>query len=175
MKNEIKFMELMTGLGELFDKTISDPLKNIYWKILEPFPDEDCEKAFNQIIATCKFFPKPVEFLEILRGRSEDDSTRAWILVDEAMRKHGNYSSLDFGEPKIHRIVEMLGGWDYLGTITEEEWKWKRKEFESLYQAIKRPDGPDWVIGICEKANEPRGFESPKLISLAEKKQKLLK
>jgi len=174
MKDEIKFKEFMAGIGIIFDKDISDNIASIYWNILEPFPDEDCEKAFNQIIATCKFFPKPVEFLEILRGRSEDDSTRAWILVDEAMRKHGNYSSLDFGEPKIHRIVEMLGGWDYLGTLTEEDWKSKRKEFESLYQAIKRPDGPDRVIGICEKANEPRGFESPKLISLAEKKQNLL-
>jgi len=174
MKDEIKFKEFMAGIGVIFDKDISDNLASVYWKIFEPFSDEDCENAFNQIITTCKFFPKPVEFLEILRGRSDDNSIRAWILVDEAMRKHGNYASIDFGEPKIHRIVEILGGWDYLGTLTEEEWKWKRKEFESLYQAIKRPDGPDRVIGICEKANESRGFESPKLISLADKKQKLI-
>ena len=40
MKNEKMFKEWMSLFGEMFDKEISDLLKTAYWKVFEPFSDE---------------------------------------------------------------------------------------------------------------------------------------
>ena len=60
MTDKTKFREFMAGLGEVFDKKISDTLSSVYWKSLLPFDDETCIEMFERIISTCKFFPKPV-------------------------------------------------------------------------------------------------------------------
>ncbi len=167
MKDKKKFAEYMTLLGELFDKEISPLLRDTYWKVLDGFDDVECERAFQETIKTCKFFPKPVELLEVINGTEADKAVEAWAKVDKAMREIGNYDSVDFGDRKIHKCIEMLGGWDYLGTLTESDWKWKRKEFESLYHGIKSEDGPDYIPGLAEKNNallgrvELKGYELP--------------
>jgi hypothetical protein len=166
MKNKKMFSNYMTMIGEIFDKAISKPLLEIYWETLKPFLDGECEDAFKKIIATSKFWPKPADFLDILQGNNEEKAVQAWAMVDEAMRKHGNYVSLDFGDPKIHRCIELLGGWDYLGTLTEEEWKWKRKEFKSAYKALPNDQGPEHIAGLIEKDNSVRGYDSGKIITL---------
>jgi len=40
MKDDRKYKEYMTVLGELFDKPISELLISVYWKTLQPFDDE---------------------------------------------------------------------------------------------------------------------------------------
>lgn len=153
MKNKKKFSELMSLLSLTFDKEISKPLNDVYWTILKNYDDESCEKAFMACLTGCRFFPKPAELLEAMQANQGDKAVEAWAKVDKAMREIGNYDSVDFGDRKIHKCIEMLGGWDYLGTLTEADWKWKRKEFESLYQGIKSEDGPDYIPGLAEKNN----------------------
>jgi hypothetical protein len=74
MKNEIKFKEYMTMLCELHDKILSDMMKDLYWKVLEPFTDEECERAFKELIYSTRFFPKPVDLIEILQGKKTGSS-----------------------------------------------------------------------------------------------------
>lgn len=178
MKNKKMFMEYMTLLGEIHDKEISDTLKNVYWKALQHFTDEECKKAFDNFILTSKFFPKPAHFNEVIRGiDNSDPAIEAWARVDEAMRKYGSYISLNFNNPKIHKCIELLGGWEYLGGLSEDDWKWKRKEFETAYRGMRSNDGPTHVTGTIEKDNLLRGYgdETFSVISLPDKlKEKLL-
>ena len=167
MQNKKRFSELMGLLSLTFDKEITKPLNDVYFAILKNYDDESCEKAFMECLTGCKFFPKPAELLEAMNGAETDKATEAWAKVDKAMREIGNYDSVDFGDRKIHKCIEILGGWDYLGTLTEADWKWKRKEFESLYKGIQSADGPDYIPGLAEKNNallgrvELKGYELP--------------
>jgi hypothetical protein len=151
----------MTALAEVFDKEITETLFSVYWKVLEPFRDDESIQALNKCLTSCRFFPKPADLLESLQGKEEDRATQAWEIVDRAMRTQGNYVSVDFGDSRIHQAIEMLGGWSYLGTITEDEWKWKRKEFESAYRALQGNGGLDHVSGLIEQENAPRGYKVP--------------
>jgi hypothetical protein len=137
MKDEIKFKEYMTLICELHDKVLSDMMKDLYWKVLDPFMDEQCEAAFKEIIYSSKFFPKPVDFLEILKGKKTDRATEAWIEVLGAVKHIGNYESV--------RLTSTL--------LTDEE-KWKQKEFERLYQVMeRRGNHPTYLPGTCEMQN----------------------
>lgn len=174
MKNKKKFRELMAALAEVFDKETTETLLAVYWQVLEPFSDEQAIQALNRCLVSCRFFPKPADLLESLQGKEEDRATQAWELVDKTMRQVGNYQSINFGDPKIHRAIEMLGGWPYLGTLDESEWKWKRKEFESAYRAIQGHSGPSQVAGLIEQSNSPLGYEVPAPIQIVPNNRKLL-
>jgi hypothetical protein len=155
MKDEIKFKEYMTLICELHDKVLSDMMKDLYWKVLDPFMDEQCEAAFKEIIYSSKFFPKPVDFLEILKGKKTDRATEAWIEVLGAVKHIGNYESVRFADPVIHSVLQVMGGWERLAsTLLTDEEKWKQKEFERLYQVMeRRGNHPTYLPGTCEMQN----------------------
>lgn len=155
MRNELKFKEYMTMLCEIHDKTLSDTMRDLYWKILEPYTDEQCEKAFKDAVYFNKFFPKPADLIEILSGDKKDRATEAWVEVLGSIRSIGNYESVRFSNPVIHSVIQVMGGWDNLAaTMLVDEEKWKQKEFEKLYHVMeRRGNHPDYLPGTCEMQN----------------------
>ena len=161
MRDEIKFKEYLTALCELHDKTISKLLTDLYWKILEPFTDEECEAAFKELIYSSRFFPKPAEFREILCGKKEHQATAAWIEVLNAVARIGNYKSVKFSDPVIHSVIKVMGGWPQLCTMESKDEKWKQKEFERLYEVISSWKGnhTEYLPGTHEMENNRLGHE----------------
>jgi hypothetical protein len=157
MKNEIKFKEYMTMLCELHDKILSDMMKDLYWKVLEPFNDEQCEDAFKELIYSNRFFPKPADFMEILQGKKQDQATMAWLDVLGAVKAVGNYKSVKFSNPAIHSVINAMGGWPQLCMMESKDEKWKQKEFERLFEVISFHKGthPAYLPGTFENTNTP--------------------
>lgn len=160
MKDETKFKEFLTALCEIHDKNMSQLLTRLYWETLSPFDDEACESAFKELIFTAKFFPKPAEFMELLRGKKQDIAAIAWVEVVKTLKHTGTYESVQFADPVIHSVIDAMGGWIKLGEMVEDEEKWRAKEFERLYSIMDhRGNHPQYLIGICERDNGANGFE----------------
>jgi hypothetical protein len=160
MKDEVKFKEYVAALCEIHDKTISSLRMSLYWKTLEPFSDEECERAFKELIFSSKFFPKPAHFIELLRGKKEDQATRAWVKVLNAVKRYGNYVSIRFDDPIVHSVVCAMGGWPQLGLMKIEEEKWRQREFERLYEVLSQEgEHPEYLPGICEIENSAKGYD----------------
>lgn len=162
MRDETKFKEYLTALCEIHDKQISPLLASLYWKVLEPFTDEECEKAFKALIYKSRFFPKPVEFIETIKGTTGDRATTAWLEVLETVARVGHYQSVRFDDPVIHAVIEAMGGWVRLaGDMKADEEKWKQKEFERLYGIFirnPRDKHPQYLPGLCEITNAAEGY-----------------
>ena len=162
MKDKVKFKEFMVGLGLIFDKDIPAPLSSIYWKTLQPYTDQECEKTFNRLISTCKFFPKPAEFLEILKGTTEDNGIQAWQKVMGILGRGGK-SADDY---QIDKAVNALGGWSYLGQQTYDELKWTEKRFREHYEVISERElieYPPEVEALLERPKPEIDIEQLKL------------
>ncbi len=162
MTNIKRFREMMMILGEIHDRKITGLILDIYWKVLEPFHDDQCLQAFSTLLKTMKFFPKPAEFLELLEARKEDEATAAWMVVVNAVRRIGNYQSVAFPDPVTHSAIEAMGGRVNLGLVEEKDLTWKRREFERLYQVLARNGHnghPRYLPGIHELQNGARGYE----------------
>lgn len=161
MRDEIKFKEYLATLCELHDRTMSKLLTDLYWKVLEPFSDEECEAAFKEIIYENKFFPKPADFRDILLGKKANKATLAWLEVLNSVARIGNYQSVKFDDPAIHSVINAMGGWPQLCMMEKSEEKWKQKEFERLYDVISARAGkhPDYLVGTCEQENFKTGHE----------------
>lgn len=160
MKNERLFREYMVALSEVHGKVISALLHSIYWKTLEPYTDEECEQAFKELTLSSRFFPKPADFIEVLRGKADDQATRAWIMAIETVRRVGPYQSIRFADPVIHGVLKFMGGWSAAGDWSKDELKWKQKEFERLYAIMaKGGNHPDYLPGVHEIDNAANGYE----------------
>jgi len=161
MRDEIKFKEYLATLCELHDRTMSKLLTDLYWKVLEPFSDEECEEAFKLIIYDSKFFPKPADFREVLLGKKANKATESWLEVLGAVSKIGNYQSVKFDNPVVHSVINAMGGWPQLCMMEKADEKWKQKEFERLYEVISSRNGnhPEYLIGTHEQENFRTGQE----------------
>ena len=170
MKNFTRFQEQMMLIGEVHGRQISQPLLDLYWKVLEPFPDEQCEIAFKRVLLDGRFFPKPVDFLEVLQGKKENQATEAWLKVLNAVKRVGTYQSVSFDDKAIHSVIDVMGGWEQLCTMKTEDEKWKEKEFEKLYSVItSRPSDnhPQYLPGTVEMSNAVTGHHDRKIEIIA--------
>lgn len=174
MKDKVKFMEYMTLFGEIHKTEVTDVIKNAYWKTLKPYTDQECIRVFEAIYSELKWFPKPPDFLERLRGDKKDQGILAWEKVYKTITGVGHYNSVKFDDPIIHSCIELMGGWVQLCEITNSEVKWKQKEFLELYLTMskKNPEQhPKYLPGTIEINNGARGYKVPDVIMVGDKKK----
>ena len=150
MNNKSEFKEFMAGAGEIFNKQITPIISKMYWKVLEPFTDEQCRKAFNLVIEKCKFFPKPAELIEFIVGspkqikQSQDD--KALVIANEIIAHLNISGSRVFPklDDKIAKYL-MTKRWPYYewaSTVLESELKWWIKEFCEAYKSYSAREVP---------------------------------
>lgn len=162
MEHRENFTKFIMAICEMFDREMSQFLVRIYWEALKPFTDSECEIAFNEILVSSRFFPKPIDIIEAIRGSSDVNAAKAWIKVENTVKRIGTYDSVKFDDPVIHSCIEAMGGWISLGQVPENELKWKQKEFERLYTIMAGKGGPhpEYLVGKIELENSARGFRN---------------
>lgn len=174
MKNQKLFKKFMAAIGELFDKEVTGVLSDVYWKALEPYTDQQCESAFNRVILSSRFMPKPVDIIEAIRGNNTDRATSAWIDVLKTVRRVGTWESVKFADPVIHACIEHMGGWTELGNMKIDDEKWKQKEFEKLYPIMEaRGKFPEHLPGKFEIENSANGYLTGELVMIGFEEEKL--
>lgn len=176
------FSALMAGVGELYGKTISATLTNIYWRTLKCYDIEDVQRAFNAHIHNpdCgQFFPKPADIVRFIEGSGETRALFAWTIVEKAIQQVGIYQSVVFDDPLIHAVLEDMGGWVKLCTMTHAEMPFRANEFQKRYLGfvLKKPNRyPRYLCGIIESENTKNGYacEAPLLLGDASKAEEVM-
>lgn len=132
--DKIEFARILSGLSEIRGKALSKSAMAMYWLALSGWEMEDFRQAAKHLLSTCQFMPTPYDF-EQLRKSSQETSGEAWARVRQAIRHryHGASTSLD---PKIDKIVGIMGGWDRLGMTNSDEMHFREKRFAELWDEI---------------------------------------
>lgn len=178
-----KFTMLMAGIGELYGKTISSQLIDIYWQVLRKYDLIDVQNAFQSHVKNpdCgQFFPKPADIIRFIEGNGESKALMAWAKAERAMIQIGRYQSVVFDDPLIHSVIEDMGGWVKFCAMKNEQMPFVANEFQKRYMGyvIKNPERhPKYLWGISECDNTKNGFlvEPPILIGDPEKAKEVLK
>ena len=144
MINEKVFFEIMTALGEIFDKKLSDTVLEFYYKTLSQKMDTNQFKKVASIwIEKGKFFPKPAELLQLLDEIEGSQAERAWLQVLEEIERVGITGSPNFKDPVIYAVVQAMGGWENLCNMPVDRQPFYMKDFVNLYTTYK--DKPDII------------------------------
>ncbi len=151
-----RFIFVMAALGEASNQGPGEFKIRIYAEALKEKSIDEIEHAAWGLIRsrTLASFPKVGELLEFIGGGKSDDlAVIALDKVEKAMRTHGMYRSLVFDDPLIHATIYSMGGWPKICGMTQDEWKWQRKDFEKIYKAFctSNPETPPRLSGIVEK------------------------
>lgn len=127
------FTQALTGLAMALDREIETPMLLAYWSAIKHLSLDEFESTCVRCLQRMRFFPKPVEFLEMAGGKTPDGQAMdAWPAVLAALR-----SSSYPADPAAAEAVRNMGGPKQLGA-SDEEWLavWGRKQFEEIYKNI---------------------------------------
>jgi len=155
-------------LAEAFGRKVSEKTLQAYEWGLDGLTVQQIQRAAARAIRECKFFPVPAELRELAgEGNAESRALTAWEEFSRAVTRIGAYRNPDFSNSTINATVRSLGGWEYVCSLTIEEFdKWLRKDFLKTYEAYDRR-------GVSEESGLPLiGFidrENGVLASTAER------
>jgi hypothetical protein len=156
-----RFLTVLTGVSDYYGKPLSEGVQQLYWQGLVQYDIEAVEKALwahTQNPDSGQYMPKIADIVKMLQGSTADSALQAWSKVDRAVRSVGNYRSVVFEDPLIHRVITEMGGWIQFGTKTEDEWPFVRNEFVNRYRGYRMrgetPEYPPVLIGISEASNQ---------------------
>lgn len=164
-KDMEKFAAILTGIGEVYSKTISAPLISIFWNSLKNYDIDVVEDAVQRHVNnpdTGQYMPKPADIIRMIEGGSKDAAAIAWSKFDEALRHIGTYQDVRFDDPIIMRVVHDMGGWVGFGDKLEDEWPFVANDFKARYTAYRARraafDFPKLLIGRAGGYNRSNGF-----------------
>jgi len=178
-----QFRELMSGVHDFYGRDLSEFALSVWWGAMRPYDLGTVRDAMSRHVVdpdAGQFMPKPADIVRMVGGRSIDAAQTAWSKVDAAVRRVGNYASVAFDDPVIHRVISDMGGWVLLGSKGDGDWPFIAKEFENRYRGYRmrgdRPDYPPILVGIADAHNAQAGFkaEPPVLIGNVEKAQAVM-
>lgn len=185
--NKIEFRDIFALLCETYGKEPTKVLMSAYYMVLEDLTVEEFKSAIKSILVSRKYnsMPLPADILECVNGSADDNALIALKVLENEMARSGAYNSVCFKDRNIMTAVSNMGGWIGLCRTTDDEWKFKKKEFLDLYKALsKSPNRLNEVAylkGLNEHNNRNNGFdddadnEDVKLIGFDEVKNKTVK
>jgi len=163
MLNKSKFINIMTGLCEVYGKTPSEFIYDIYYNIFKDYSLNQVNNAINDCVKEHKYntLPKPAEILEYIEGSKDDKAMIAWIKVKEALDKADYYQSVEFDDPVISHCIKALDGWMNFCNMTmlKKDMPFVEKRFMDLYRLFLKLEvkGPVKLIGFAETKNRDSG------------------
>lgn len=165
MKEANRFRALMTGLGELYGKEITQGLSDMYWAALSDYSDQEVDAAIKRGIRKWRCvnrIPSPAEIIEEIMGTASDQSLAAWEQLQAGVHRAGTYQSVHFEDGKMGRVIQLLGGWEAVCQWPMSELQYRRKEFMDAYKALPAQKNGMTLAGLCDRQNAALGYaEAP--------------
>lgn len=151
-------------LSEYFEAQPSAGLTEVYYQAFKHWEYEDFKKGCERVMdkRVYKGLPKIPEIKEAIYGNLEDRAALAYHTMINALKRVGSWQTVIFEDGAIGQAIDAMGGWEYVNNITIDEWKFRRKDFESLYIAhTNRGDTkPFTCFGLFDKINGTSGHIS---------------
>jgi hypothetical protein len=153
----------VVALCEAFGRTATEATIGAYDIGLRGLTDSQVTAATGLALQRCKFMPVPAELRELAVGAGqsyEGMAERAFLVLDNAVRRHSDMVSINFADGLLNATVRVLGGWPVLhedAMTTERFTVWFRKDFLATYVRLAKsgasPDLCRYLPGKCEREN----------------------
>lgn len=157
-----------TALCELHGKEPSPSFYMLYREALVlELGEEGAVLAIKASFRTKTFgFPKPGDLIEMVGGGRQDAALVAWEQLQQAVSRAGAYQSVLFEDPKISRVIKILGGWEAICLWPINELQFRRHEFLQAYKALPEASTPPEALGgISDRNNAALGYpEGPPVL-----------
>jgi hypothetical protein len=158
-KNQTKEVDkAFLALANVHNRKMDEATYISYMRIIQRHPADSVIRALDIAFETSRFFPKPVELLDIIVGNANDRAALAWTNFCTALRRYGAQHSVEFEDTRWSALVDYFGGWDKVHEWKESELPFRRAEFVKIYAGMHEAPPGHRHIGEIEHHNSSRGF-----------------
>jgi hypothetical protein len=171
------FLKLVGDVHGFYGKPFNPFSGAVWWESLKAYDFAAVSQAFSRHAVnpdSGQFCPKPADVVRMIGGTSADAALLAWSKVERAIRSVGQYQSVVFDDPLIHRVAEDMGGWVKLCSCpSEDDFVFVAKEFQNRYRGFsmrnERPPYPPALVGLAQSSNTQRfGASVPQLLMIGD-------
>lgn len=146
-KDAKRFAMAFGSMCTVFDKEISPVLNKAYFETLKAFDIAQVETAISKAISTLKWFPKPIELVEMITGGQKQIENLGLVAAHKIVSHLQAYGSRVYPNLDDDPIAQhlMARRWPYLrwsSNVLESELKWWVKEFSEAYNAYSATEAP---------------------------------
>jgi len=159
-----RFSAEMMALSELYNRDMSETLLELYFEALRQYPIQEVVGAVRVHIKhrdQGQYFPKPADLIRLIEGDTQTQAMVAWDNAVKAMMEIGQYTSVQFEDPILGKVILDMGGWPEFYDWPAKEMPFKKKEFMDRYRAYAgrgTTENPGPLIGLYAKTNIETGF-----------------
>ena len=160
MESDLKqFAKIMSVLGELYSKPLSEILIEIYWRVLKNYSLQEIKAVVYSYINhenEGSFMPKPADIIRHIHQQEKQKALDAWSKVENAIRQVGRYNSISFDDQLIHFVIKKMGGWIKLCSYTTYQMPTIAHDFIKEYTDCLQnlPDDiPQFIKGVFDQGD----------------------
>lgn len=162
-----EFGKILSITAEVHGKELSKIVVGVYFETLKEFTIDEVSSAFNKHLREAKYFPKPSEIIDIIKGIDGSIDGQAMIqasIVWNAIGRIGHGSSIQFKDPVTTAVInQAFGGWIKLASeMVDREHKWFMKDFTKFYETYARAgikqEGK--LLGWHDIDNRAKGYDT---------------
>lgn len=147
-----RFAQAFGTLCTVFGKENSSILSGAYFSILEQLEISQVEKAISKAAATLRFFPKPVELIELSSRGQPKIEDQAIVQASEILahlQRWGACRSPTIEDPiTMHLMTRRWPYSNWAKNVLESELKWWEKEFCEAYRAYSETETNQSLSGL---------------------------
>lgn len=154
------FFRLIGDVYAFYRQDFSEFAGSVWWEAMRAYDLAAVKAALSRHCInpdSGQFMPRPADVVRMLQGGTQDQAALAWAKVDRAVRSVGSYADVVFDDALIHRAIQEIGGWVWLGQQKDDEWPFIAKRFETIYRSYRMrneaPDYPRILTGISNAYN----------------------
>ncbi len=136
------FATALAGLGVVINQRVSVEQIQGICAVLNNYPDEVLVQACQILAKTCRFMPKPIDFIDVIErgelpeGDVKTQATLAWSRLQFVWTNSTRVAEL-CNDKHIDAGVQALGGWFNMVNSCEQP-QWQRSTFISAYIGSKQ-------------------------------------
>jgi len=169
-ENKTEFLNILTHLGEYYNKTLSPNIIEIYWNGLKSLTIDEFKKSVDSVVQSRKYtnFPMIADFLEAVNPPEKTEMLilKAMTTFKKAITKYGYTKSFHFKDTVLSNLIQSVyGGWyavlNERHNLTDDELYWWDKKFEENYRVFLKngiPKKNPKMVGWLEVTNTSKGY-----------------
>ena len=138
-----EFAVLFYGTGELYDKTVTKNLLQLYFNALKAYSIKAIQEGVSKHALDPKhgtFFPKPADIVRHLqKGQltTEQKAELAWAQIEREIRVTGSWGKLEVDDKQGLAALKSFISWKDLCSMPVDKMTWAKKEFISMYSTYE--------------------------------------
>lgn len=142
--DKLKFSDILFLTSELYGRTISINLIQLYFDVLKKYPIETVNDSFERHLSDPEhgqFFPRPADIVRNIVGIERSANNRAihaWLEIESTMRTVGAYGSFESKDKQAQIALQSFGSWSQFCSLSRDKLDFKRKEFIEIYLALEK-------------------------------------